>query len=253
MANFLNIGGYVPFSDKVDETTFDTYATTRSGASNQSFRFVSSDFSDVQEVEDREEDGGATLSAWWNSAHNDVPPLADKGARDLAFGLRPGESLFLRLGVDAKGGIDALVDSISSASGLKLPRDACTILEGSLRWEANVCGCLTKRRVHRFFLVRGHHLIWWRLSKLARVPMARAASALNGYKYAGCIDLKANEVEIETIEGSNSSFKLFCMNLTWEASHFRDGVRGCMILDAAGSEHSRNEWVDALLAAGAKA
>merc|ERR1712113_161502 len=89
------------------------------------------------------------------------------------------------------------------------------------------------------------HFVWWRRSKLARVPFANRA---NDYRFCGCIDLLADEVVVEAVDGSQTAFKLQPMRGAWEASCFQEGVRGSMVLDAEGSQHTREKWIEALLA-----
>ena len=64
----------------------------------------------------------------------------------------------------------------------------------------------------------------------------------------GCIDVLADEVEVEAVDGSQTVFKLRPKWGAWEASCFQEGARESMVLDAKGSEYTRMEWMEALLA-----
>jgi hypothetical protein len=154
--------------------------------------------------------------------------------------------------MEERGGWDALLDSMSSASAVSSKAffaSKTAPLEGSLWRVDGICACLVRRRFQRFFVLRGSRLMWWRQSALAHVPIANCAA--RGYRFCGFVDLSADDVQVEAVDGSSSAFKLWPRGGRWEASCFLDrlGVRGSIVLDAEGSEYTREEWLRGFLAA----
>lgn len=124
-------------------------------------------------------------------------------------------------------------------------------LEAHLWLRKGVCAFPLRRHVWRFFALRAldpaePRLLWWWRENRALEPGADTTDG--GSRCRGCINLVADDVVVEAVEGSTSAFEIFPRAGTWAESVSRDSCtsRGSILLDADGSEYTRDQWIESL-------
>lgn len=143
----------------------------------------------------------------------------------------------------------------SDSVGSTFKADALPTMKGYLHKQTGSSMFRFTKYDRRYFILRDMHIHWWKTEDEANAPAASAPDG--GPNCKGTISLLADPAEIELESGSPTKFSLRPKSGHWggktsAGSKAKDSTK-VYAFDTAETEHTREEWVEAIYVHVAKA